>query len=225
MSARRVRNPFPRMLRQSVYRYGKRIIDVGAACIALLALSPLFLLLSALIGITMGRPVFFTQYRPGWHARPFRLLKFRTMTNERNNDGALAPDAQRLTALGRFLRATSLDELPELINVVRGEMSLVGPRPLLMQYLERYSDEQRRRHEIRPGITGWAQVNGRNALTWEQKFAHDLYYVDHVSPWFDLKIVGTTIWHVITKKGISAAGYATMPEFMGSDEEEKGTTL
>jgi lipopolysaccharide/colanic/teichoic acid biosynthesis glycosyltransferase len=147
------------------------------------------------------------------------------MTHERKVDGTLAPDAERLTTLGRFLRATSLDELPELINVLKGEMSLVGPRPLLMHYLERYSSEQMQRHTVRPGLTGWAQVNGRNALTWEQKFAHDLYYVDHVSLWFDLKIIAVTIWQVITREGISAAGHATMPEFMGRGEHEKGRPL
>jgi lipopolysaccharide/colanic/teichoic acid biosynthesis glycosyltransferase len=153
------------------------------------------------------------------HGRPFVLYKFRTMTNARDAEGNLLPDAERLTAVGRFLRASSLDELPALLNVLKGDMSLVGPRPLLMEYLERYSPEQARRHEVKPGITGWAQINGRNALTWEEKFNYDLWYVDHVSLWLDLKILALSVWKVLKGEGISARGYATMPEFNGSSQE------
>ena len=155
----------------------------------------------------MGRPVFFVQERPGLNGKPFRLIKFRTM---REGTGG---DAERLTQLGKILRATSLDELPELWNVLRGEMSLVGPRPLLMRYLPRYTTEQARRHEVRPGITGWAQVNGRNALNWEQKFEYDVWYVDHQSFWLDMKILWLTVWQVVARRGINAEGEATMGEF------------
>ena len=155
----------------------------------------------------MGRPVFFVQERPGLNGKPFKLVKFRTMREGTESDG------ERLTRLGKLLRATSLDELPELWNVLRGEMSLVGPRPLLMRYLPRYTPEQARRHEMRPGITGWAQVNGRNALSWEQKFVYDVWYVDHQSFWLDMKILWLTIWQVIARRGINAEGEATMGEF------------
>ena len=164
----------------------------------------------------MGPPVLFRQLRPGREGRPFELTKFRTMTDQRGPDGALLPDAQRLTALGRFLRRTSIDELPELVNVVRGDMSLVGPRPLLMEYLPRYSPEQARRHEVRPGVTGWTQVNGRNALTWEEKFALDVWYVDHRSTRLDLEILGRTVSQVLGGQGVSAPGHATMEPFRGS---------
>ena len=166
--------------------------------------------------LRLGAPVFFRQARPGLRGRPFQLIKFRTMTDQRASDGGLLPDAARLTPFGRWLRSTSLDELPELINVVRGEMSLVGPRPLLVQYLERYSPEQARRHEVRPGLTGWAQINGRNALSWDEKFALDIWYVDHRSTWLDLRILGLTLLQVLRRHGISAAGEATMPEFLGN---------
>jgi len=166
----------------------------------------------------MGSPVFYRQDRPGRDGEPFSILKFRTMAGIRNGDDQLLCDEMRLTRFGRFLRRTSLDELPELINVLKGEMSLIGPRPLLMEYLERYTVEQARRHEVKPGITGWAQVNGRNALTWEEKFEFDVWYVDHVSFWFDLKILAMTVWQVLRPRGITADGFATMPEFMGSGD-------
>ncbi len=163
----------------------------------------------------LGSPVLFTQVRPGLHGKPFRMVKFRTMTDARDSSGALLPDAKRLTPFGRFLRASSLDELPELWNVLRGEMSLVGPRPLLMEYLPLYSPDQARRHEVRPGITGWAQVNGRNAISWADKFALDVWYVDHRSLWLDVRILWLTVRKVLVRDGISAAGEATMPKFEG----------
>ncbi len=166
--------------------------------------------------INLGSPVFFRQKRPGKQAGIFELIKFRTMTDARDSAGNLLPDAQRLTSFGRWLRATSLDELPELFNVLKGEMSLVGPRPLLIQYLGRYTPEQSRRHNVFPGLTGWAQVNGRNALSWEEKFKLDVWYVDHPSLWLDLRIMALTLKKVLLREGISAAGDATMPEFMGS---------
>ncbi len=188
----------------------KRGFDVLCAFFGLLLLSPFLLVLAALVLVFMGRPVFFTQSRPGRHGRSFAILKFRTM--KVGDDG----DAQRLTRLGRFLRATSLDELPELWNVLKGDMSLVGPRPLLEEYLPLYTPEQGRRHEVRPGITGWAQVNGRNALTWERKFELDVWYVEHRSFWLDLKILFLTAWKVIARQGISAPGDETMPRFTGT---------
>lgn len=178
-------------------------------------LAPALTIVALLVRLNMGRPVFFRQLRPGIHSRPFTLLKFRTMAASHGRDGRLLSDAERLTGLGRFLRRTSVDELPELINVLRGDMSLVGPRPLLMHYLDRYSREQMRRHEVRPGITGWAQVNGRNAITWEKKFELDIWYVDNRSLGLDLKILWMTVVAVATRRGISAAGNATMPEFVG----------
>ncbi|UCC63933.1 MAG: sugar transferase [Anaerolineae bacterium] len=194
----------------------KRIFDVAASLLILLLLAP-FLGLIALLGrLFVGSPVLFRQQRPGLRGKPFTIYKFRTMTDARDAQGNLLPDAQRLTRLGRFLRSTSLDELPELFNVLKGEMSLVGPRPLLMQYLDRYTPEQMRRHEAKPGITGLAQVNGRNALTWEQKFALDVRYVDQWSLRLDLKIIVLTFWKVLTRQGISQPGYATAEEFMGS---------
>ncbi|WP_460565516.1 sugar transferase [Hydrogenophaga aquatica] len=194
----------------------KRIMDILMASAALMLLAPPLLLLSVLVRISFGSPVLFRQVRPGLHGRPFMMVKFRTMTDERGADGELLPDAQRLTAFGRFLRATSLDELPELWNVLRGEMSLVGPRPLLMEYLPLYSPEQARRHEVRPGITGWAQVNGRNALSWEERFKLDVWYVDHRSLGLDLRILWLTLRKVIVREGINAKGEATMPKFTGS---------
>ncbi|MFC1882176.1 sugar transferase, partial [Thermodesulfobacteriota bacterium] len=182
----------------------------------LIVLLPFLVILGALIAIMLGSPVLFRQERPGWRGRPFWLLKFRTMTDARDSDGSLLPDAIRLTSFGRFLRATSLDELPELFNVIRGEMSLVGPRPLLMQYLERYTQEQARRHDVKPGITGWAQVNGRNAITWEDKFRLDVWYVENMSLSLDLKILALTVIKVLNREGIAAKGEATMPEFMGT---------
>lgn len=177
-------------------------------------LSPVLLVLAGMVRLS-GAPVLFRQQRPGRHGRPFVIYKFRTMRELRDTEGRLLPDAQRLTHLGRFLRATSLDELPELFNVLKGEMSLVGPRPLLMEYLERYTPEQARRHEVKPGITGWAQVHGRNAITWEEKFKLDVWYVDHHSLGLDLKILWLTLVKVLRREGISASGHATMPEFQG----------
>jgi lipopolysaccharide/colanic/teichoic acid biosynthesis glycosyltransferase len=194
----------------------KRVLDVLGASAVLVVLSPLLAVVAVLVRARMGPPVLFRQLRPGREGRPFELTKFRTMTDQRGPNGALLPDAQRLTALGRFLRRTSIDELPELINVVRGDMSLVGPRPLLMEYLPRYSPEQARRHEVRPGVTGWTQVNGRNALTWEEKFALDLWYVDHRSTRLDLEILGRTVSQVLGGQGVSAPGHATMEPFRGS---------
>ena len=194
----------------------KRVLDVLGASAALVVLSPLLAVVAVLVRARMGPPVLFRQLRPGREGRPFEVTKFRTMTDQRGPDGALLPDAQRLTALGRFLRRTSIDELPELVNVVRGDMSLVGPRPLLMEYLPRYSPEQARRHEVRPGVTGWTQVNGRNALTWEEKFALDVWYVDHRSTRLDLEILGRTVSQVLGGQGVSAPGHATMEPFRGS---------
>ena len=198
----------------------KRLLDLAFTIPGLLAISPVFIIVALLILARIGRPVFFRQERPGLNARPFSLYKFRTMTDGRDEDGALLPDAQRLTPFGRFLRATSLDELPELFNVLKGDMSLVGPRPLLMRYLDRYTPEQFRRHEMPPGLTGWAQVNGRNALSWEEKFELDVWYVDHWSLWLDVKILALTLWKVLKKEGISQAGHATMEEFMGTRSEK-----
>jgi len=195
----------------------KRLFDFLAASLALLMLALPLLGLAWLIRRKLGSPVLFCQVRPGLQGRPFTMVKFRTMTDERGPDGALLPDAQRLTSFGRFLRSSSLDELPELWNVLRGEMSLVGPRPLLMEYLPLYTPEQARRHEARPGITGWAQVNGRNAISWPDKFALDVWYVDNQSLWLDIKILWMTVRKVLVRDGISAAGEATMSKFTGSD--------
>ena len=196
----------------------KRVFDFVAALLALLLLALPLLALAWLIRRKLGSPVLFCQVRPGLHGRPFTMVKFRTMTDERGPDGALLPDAQRLTPFGRFLRASSLDELPELWNVLKGEMSLVGPRPLLMEYLPLYTPEQARRHEVRPGITGWAQVNGRNAISWADKFALDVWYVDHRNLWLDVQILWRTVRKVLVRDGISAPGVATMPKFEGIHE-------
>jgi sugar transferase EpsL len=195
----------------------KRLFDLIATGLVLIVLSPLLLLIALLVWIIHGRPILFRQRRPGYGSRPFINVKFRTMTEARDTDGELLPDEQRLTAFGRILRKTSLDELPELFNVLRGEMSLVGPRPLLMEYLPRYSVEQARRHEVLPGMTGWAQVNGRNALTWGDKFRLDVWYVDHWSLWLDFKILLITFWKVFKGEGISQPGHATAEKFMGND--------
>ena len=195
----------------------KRFLDLLLASLALLAFCIPLLFLIWQIRRKLGSPVFFRQVRPGMHGKPFEMVKFRTMTDARGPDGALLPDADRLTAFGRFLRASSLDELPELWNVIKGDMSLVGPRPLLMEYLPLYSAEQARRHQVRPGITGWAQVNGRNTLSWDDKFALDVWYVDHRTLWLDIKILWLTVKKVIIKEGISAAGEATMPKFTGTN--------
>lgn len=194
----------------------KRLFDVVVSACALLVLALPLLVVIWMVRRKLGSPVFFTQVRPGMHGKPFKMVKFRSMTSERGTDGELLPDAVRLTPFGRFLRSTSLDELPELWNVLKGDMSLVGPRPLLMEYLPLYSPEQARRHEVRPGITGWAQVNGRNAIAWEDKFKLDVWYVDHCSLWLDIKILWLTVKKVLVREGISAAGEATMGKFTGS---------
>lgn len=194
----------------------KRVFDFVLALCGLLALALPLVVLIWLVRRKLGSPVFFRQVRPGLYGKPFEMVKFRTMTDARGPDGQLLPDAERLTPFGRWLRATSLDELPELWNVLRGEMSLVGPRPLLMEYLPLYSPEQARRHEARPGITGWAQVNGRNAISWADKFALDVWYVDHRSLWLDVRILWLTVRKVLVRDGISAAGEATMPRFKGN---------
>lgn len=196
----------------------KRILDLLLTIPGLLLLSPIMLGLALLVLIWHGRPILFRQLRPGYRGKPFYLYKFRTMREDFDAEGNRLPDEQRLTRLGRFLRASSLDELPELFHVLRGEMSLVGPRPLLMQYLSRYSPEQARRHDVLPGITGWAQVNGRNALTWQDKFRLDIWYVDHWSLGLDIRILLLTLWKVIAREGISQPGRATAEEFMGNDE-------
>lgn len=198
----------------------KRLLDVTGAATGLLLLSPVVLTVAYLVRTRLGSPVLFVQVRPGLHGTPFRMYKFRTMTDARDAQGRLLPDSERLTPFGKWLRASSLDELPELLNVLKGEMSLVGPRPLLMDYLPLYSPEQARRHDVRPGITGWAQINGRNAISWEQKFALDTWYVEHVSVWLDIKILALTVWRVLRREGISAAGEATMPRFEGSARKE-----
>ena len=190
----------------------KRLFDIALTLLTATLWLPLLALVACIVLLSMGRPLFFVQERPGLNGKLFRLLKFRTM---RLGDG---PDSERLTRMGRLLRATSLDELPELLNVLKGDMSLVGPRPLLVRYLSRYTPEQRRRHDVRPGLTGWAQVNGRNTITWEAKFAYDVWYVDHQSFWLDLKILCLTAWHVLTRHGIHAADEATMSEFLGAQQ-------
>ena len=197
----------------------KRLFDLLLTSLGLLIIWPALLVLAVLVRIRHGAPLLFRQQRPGYRGRPFYIYKFRTMTDARDAAGDLLPDAQRLPPLGRFLRSTSMDEFPELFNVLRGEMSLVGPRPLLMQYLGRYSPEQTRRHELLPGLTGWAQINGRNAISWEDKFKLDVWYVDHRSFWLDIKILLLTIWKAFKREGISQPGHATMEEFMGSKNE------
>lgn len=195
----------------------KRVGDVVLASAGLVLTAPVLAGAYAAIRVTMGRPVLFRQIRPGLHARPFELVKFRTMLDARDERGVMLPDAERLTRIGRFLRATSLDELPQLWNVLRGDMSLVGPRPLLTKYLARYTPEQARRHQVQPGITGWAQVNGRNAITWPEKFELDVWYVDNWSLWLDAKILARTLLRVLQREGISFANEATMPEFQGTE--------
>ena len=194
----------------------KRAFDVIVSLLALMVLLPIMLLVALLIRIKLGSPVLFKQTRPGLHGKPFNMLKFRSMLDATDKDGNPLPDEQRLTRFGRVLRSTSLDELPGLINVLKGDMSLVGPRPLLVDYLPLYSAEQARRHEVRPGITGWAQVNGRNAISWEDKFKLDVWYVDNRSFWLDIKILFLTVKKVFVREGISAAGEATISKFTGS---------
>lgn len=202
-------------------KFFKRLFDIIASVSGLIFLSPVFLLLIYLIRKNLGEPVFFTQERPGKDGKPFKMIKFRSMRDAVDKNGNPLPDSERLTPFGKKLRATSLDELPELWNVLKGEMSLVGPRPLLMSYLPLYNEFQNRRHEMRPGVTGWAQVNGRNALSWDEKFAHDIWYIDHYSFWLDMKILFLTVKKVFIKEGISAEGEATMPYFTGNDTDEK----
>lgn len=200
-----------------LYRhFGKRAFDLVVTVSLLVLLSPLVAVIAVLVRFKLGSPVFFRQRRPGLHGQPFTIVKFRTMTEHRDSTGLLLPDGARLTRFGRLLRSSSLDELPELFNIVRGEMSLVGPRPLLMQYLDRYSAEQMRRHEVKPGLTGWAQVQGRNTLSWDAKFKLDVWYVDHQSWWLDLYILALTAWKILKREGISQPGRATAEEFRGN---------
>ncbi|QIM68774.1 sugar transferase [Basfia succiniciproducens] len=194
----------------------KRLFDIVVALIALILFSPLYLFVAYKVKQNLGSPVLFKQTRPGLHGKPFEMIKFRTMKNGADENGNILPDAERLTPFGKMLRATSLDELPELWNVLKGDMSLVGPRPLLMEYLPLYNERQAKRHEVKPGITGYAQVNGRNAISWEQKFELDAWYVEHQSLWLDLKIIAKTIQKVIAKDDINAADDATMPKFEGN---------
>src|SRR5690554_4746768 len=193
----------------------KRLIDVLAVSVGLVLLGPVLIIVALLVKRKLGSPVLFRQVRPGKGGKPFQMMKFRTMTDERGADGELLPDEQRLTPFGQFLRSTSLDELPGLISVLKGDMSLVGPRPLLVEYLPLYSAEQARRHDVRPGITGWAQVNGRNALSWDEKFELDVWYVDNQSFWLDIKILFLTVWKVVKRDGIAAEGEVTMSKFTG----------
>ena len=211
----RGRRRWTQIMNNDENRFMKRFFDLAIAVSSVIILSPLLVLIGILVRLKIGSPVLFMQERPGLHARPFVIYKFRTMTDKRDGDGNLLPDGERLTRIGRFLRKTSLDELPELFNVVKGDMSLVGPRPLLMQYLDRYTQEQARRHEVKPGVTGWAQVNGRNAISWEDKFKLDVWYVDNWSLWLDVRIILITVWKVLRREGISAEGEATASEFMG----------
>lgn len=195
----------------------KRVFDILVSLVALGCLLPFLLILGLVIAVKMGRPVLFKQVRPGLEGKPFQMVKFRSMTDEKDQSGELLPDDQRLPVFGKLLRATSLDELPELWNVLKGEMSLVGPRPLLMEYLDHYTPEQARRHEVRPGVTGWAQVNGRNAISWEQKFELDTWYVDNRSFWLDIKILWLTVMQVVKRDNISQDGHVTMEKFKGSE--------
>lgn len=197
----------------------KRSLDIIGAALGLLLLSPVLLLLAVRIRQQLGAPVIFSQVRPGRDGKPFRMYKFRSMTDARDAEGKLLPDAERLPPFGQRLRASSLDELPELWNVLKGDMSLVGPRPLLMGYLPLYNERQRRRHDVRPGITGWAQINGRNALDWPQRFELDVWYVEHLSLWLDIRILWRTVAKVIRRDGISAEGEATMSPFTGNPED------
>ena len=198
------------------YTLIKTLADRILALFLFLILLPVFLVVSISLLLKMGSPVIFVQQRPGYMGRPLNLLKFRTMTNKRDEYGDLLPDSERLTAFGRWLRATSIDELPGVINVLRGDLSFIGPRPLLTQYLPLYSAYQARRHDVKPGFSGWAQINGRNAITWEQRFCYDVWYVDNQSIWLDLRILLITIWKVICREGINSPGEATMTEFKGT---------
>lgn len=196
----------------------KRLFDFTLAALGLIALAPVILCIMLLVRFKLGSPVFFTQTRPGLHGAPFKMVKFRTMRDARDSYGKLLPDAERMTPFGAWLRSSSLDELPELWNVIKGEMSLVGPRPLLMQYLDRYTPEQARRHEVKPGVTGWAQVNGRNAISWEEKFGLDVWYVSNQSLSLDIKILWKTVMLVLRREDVTASDNVTMPEFMGTGD-------
>ena len=206
--------------RSSRYESMKRIFDIILSIMLLVLLSPVFFMVAIVLRWKMGSPIIFRQTRPGLDGRPFVILKFRTMCNIKNSAGNLAADEKRISSFGFFLRATSLDELPELLNVLKGDMSIVGPRPLLMEYLPLYSPEQARRHEVRPGLTGWAQINGRNALSWEEKFDHDLWYVDNRSFLLDLKIIWMSFLPVVLRRGVSSEGAATMPKFTGQRQQQ-----
>jgi sugar transferase EpsL len=196
----------------------KRLLDLLICLLALTIAAPVILLTTLAVRCFLGTPILFRQQRPGYKGRPFTILKFRTMTTATDSTGKQLPDDSRLTRLGRFLRSLSLDELPELVNILRGDMSFIGPRPLLMEYLDRYSPEQMRRHDVYPGLTGWAQVNGRNALTWQDKFRLDIWYVDHWTFWLDIKVLFLTLWKVLAREGISQPGQATTEFFMGDEE-------
>lgn len=202
-----------------MYKYVKRFFDIVSSLLAIIVLSPLLLIVSILVRIKLGSPVLFKQERPGKNEKIFTLMKFRTMTDERDENGELLPDEVRLTKFGKFLRSTSIDELPELFNILKGDMSVIGPRPLLVQYLPRYNVNQHRRHEVRPGLSGWAQVNGRNAISWQEKFNLDVEYVDNYSLFMDIKILFMTVINVFKRDGISSETSATMEEFMGNDDK------
>lgn len=199
-----------------IYKYVKRILDIISSLLAIIILSPLLAVTSVLVKTKLGSPVLFRQERPGKDEKIFTLMKFRTMTDERDENGELLPDEVRLTKFGKFLRSTSIDELPELFNILKGDMSVIGPRPLLVQYLPRYNEHQHRRHEVKPGLSGWAQVNGRNAISWEEKFDFDVEYVDNYSLLMDIKILFMTVANVLKRDGISSETSATMEEFMGN---------
>lgn len=202
-------------------KYIKRLLDIIISFTALVILSPVLLIVAVLVRTKLGTPVIFHQDRPGYHEKVFKLCKFRSMTDARDTDGNLLPDEVRLTKFGKALRATSLDELPELWNILKGDMSLIGPRPLLVKYLPLYNEFQRHRHDVKPGLTGWAQVNGRNTISWEQRFEYDVYYVNHISFWMDLKILFQTVAVVFARSGINSKTSATMEEFMGGMENEE----
>ena len=208
-------------------KFGKRFFDLVLVIPGLILISPMLLLVAIVAKFKIGSPVLFQQERPGIHGKIFKMIKFRSMRNDRDANGELLPDEVRLVPFGKLLRATSLDEFPELWNVIKGEMSLVGPRPLLAKYLDRYNSTQARRHEVRPGITGWAQINGRNAITWEEKFDYDVWYVDNLSFFLDVKILALTVLKVFKRSGTSAEGHATMPEFLGTPttNKQEGATI
>lgn len=197
----------------------KRLLDIFGACAGMVFLAPVLLVVAMFVRLKIGSPVLFRQLRPGLGGKSFTIYKFRTLMDKRDKKGNLLSDKERLTSSGRFLRKTSIDELPELFNVIKGDMSIVGPRPLLIQYLDRYTPEQARRHEVKPGITGWAQVNGRNAIGWEDKFKLDVWYVDNWSLWLDVRIIALTVWKILKREGISQPGQATMEEFWGSEDK------